>query len=670
MRPIKTHEYHTAGSETKQIRATIDLRNVAHVMNQMSDLYRNLPLALIREYSTNAWDSHVTAGVTRPIEVRLPDATSDNPVFEVQDFGVGMSMTDLEETYLSYGASDKQNSDLVTGWLGFGSKAGSAYAPLGWNVTAIQNGHKIMTTVAKDAEGVPVMHVLWEGPTTEDNGVTISIPVDPDDVYDFHKEAKDFFSYWDPGTVLVDGVEPESILHEEGVIWIEEDSLAVRPRGHFSVIIMGNVPYPVHRKTEWGHAVIAKVPMGSVEHTPSRESLKMTDLTEDTLDTVFDFANHFDEDAMVKQLLEIESPWKRLVLFSQVHDSLDYHQQRKYLTLVDKHLPKRWAEFERAFVYQPHKSKNAVAVTNKVGASTFNPRWEYRHDQTGVITGYPYTKVAAIASTRRHHLKEFAAFNNLSTIVVVPGALADFPYLDGWEGATATWDEIVEAFPQPKRVRGAGRVKTSYARWMAGLTNGFLEEDEWSPADGIILYAEENMAAYWSRRFPQAQVAALRSNQINKFTRLNPTAKHASKYQVERREELRGLITEEIKMARWAGRWSWLAEHVNEIDDEDIKAAVRIIESMKNGSKDALLQEMVRLEVDIPMPQRLLDLETRYPLLNELYDWKRERMLPEVFLYMNAKWGEIQVQKVVDEIMDALESIESINADVDDADVV
>ena len=52
-------------------------------------LYSNKILAVIRELSTNAYDSHVDAGVgDRAFEVHLP--TRLEPFFHVRDFGTSM----------------------------------------------------------------------------------------------------------------------------------------------------------------------------------------------------------------------------------------------------------------------------------------------------------------------------------------------------------------------------------------------------------------------------------------------------------------------------------------------------------------------------------------------------------------------------------------------------
>lgn len=68
------------GGET--VAMSVDAASMAHVMSILTDLYSDPVLAVIREYSTNAFDSHVEAGVQRPIEVSLPNAMSPSSRFE------------------------------------------------------------------------------------------------------------------------------------------------------------------------------------------------------------------------------------------------------------------------------------------------------------------------------------------------------------------------------------------------------------------------------------------------------------------------------------------------------------------------------------------------------------------------------------------------------------
>jgi hypothetical protein len=48
------------------IAMSIDPGSVMHIMSVLTDLYSDPEAACIREYSTNALDSHIDAGISRP----------------------------------------------------------------------------------------------------------------------------------------------------------------------------------------------------------------------------------------------------------------------------------------------------------------------------------------------------------------------------------------------------------------------------------------------------------------------------------------------------------------------------------------------------------------------------------------------------------------------------
>src|SRR5688572_9715845 len=75
------------------------------VMMTQAKLYSDVTTAIIREYSTNAYDAHVMAGVSDPIEVTLPSMMS--PEFIIRDHGVGMSLEDFRQIYTRFGISNK-----------------------------------------------------------------------------------------------------------------------------------------------------------------------------------------------------------------------------------------------------------------------------------------------------------------------------------------------------------------------------------------------------------------------------------------------------------------------------------------------------------------------------------------------------------------------------------
>ncbi len=175
---------------------SIDPSGMAHVMSVLTNLYADAPLAVLREYATNARDSHVAAGTDRPIEVNLPSDL--NPTLVIRDFGVGLSEAEIIDVYARYGASTKRDTNDQVGAFGLGCK--SAFT-LGQQfvVTAVKGGQRTVALFAVGGDGAGGVTVLGRTCTDEPNGVLVSIGVP--DVAQMRRAATGFSGTWEPGTV-------------------------------------------------------------------------------------------------------------------------------------------------------------------------------------------------------------------------------------------------------------------------------------------------------------------------------------------------------------------------------------------------------------------------------------------------------------------------------------
>lgn len=267
----------------------LDQSSLVHLMSVLTDLYSDPAGAVIREYATNAFDSHREAGIDDPIEVELPSAL--NPVFIVRDHGIGMSKDEIEKNYGQYGYSSKRETNDQVGMLGLGCKSALTYTSQ-FTLTAVKDGLRTVVLITRDEQGVGRLQVIGEPSTTDDrNGVEISIPVNDWD--EIECKARQFFTYWEPGTVLINGVEPASVFDNDDYIVLDPDVLI---RKTFSRtdnrIIMGNVPYRFdlpYGTLPHNWEVVARVPIGTVAFTPSREDLMDTDVTRDTIQSMVRF---------------------------------------------------------------------------------------------------------------------------------------------------------------------------------------------------------------------------------------------------------------------------------------------------------------------------------------------------------------------------------------------
>jgi hypothetical protein len=270
----------------------VDASALVHLMSILTDLYSDPTATVIREYASNARDSHIAAGNDDPIIVTLP--STFDPTYVVRDHGVGLSEDDLEYVCALYGASTKRDNDEETGMLGLGFKSALAYTGQ-FTVVGVKNGVKSTAVLSRKENGSGKLDFLPPTLTDEPNGVEVRIPVD-NHLGDFNHKARTFFQYWKPGTVLVDGEELSLHTQEDG-LWLSDDVLIVESQDYRhteDIVVMGGVSYPVrshHALTPQlrrGYAVVW-VPMGSVSFPPAREELTYSPQTEATLDKARQF---------------------------------------------------------------------------------------------------------------------------------------------------------------------------------------------------------------------------------------------------------------------------------------------------------------------------------------------------------------------------------------------
>lgn len=150
-----------------------------------SNLYSDPISSLIREYTSNALDSHKEAGVEEPIIVSLKkDINNENQYFfSVQDFGVGISKERFYDVFLNLASSTKRESNDFIGMWGLGRLSGLSYTNQ-VTFTSIHNGIKTIYIMYKDGNKINIDETI-SIKTEERNGVTIKINVKKNDLDDF-----------------------------------------------------------------------------------------------------------------------------------------------------------------------------------------------------------------------------------------------------------------------------------------------------------------------------------------------------------------------------------------------------------------------------------------------------------------------------------------------------
>jgi hypothetical protein len=263
----------------ERVDLTIAPEAMQHIMGLLTNLYSDNEAAPLREYSTNARDSHIEAGIDRPIEVTLPARLA--PFLRIKDYGVGLSVKDIHDIYSRYGASTKRDTNEQVGMLGLGCKSALAYTNQ-FTMVAVKDRVKVQAQISRDSEGSGGITIVDTSATNDPSGVEIIIPAK--NVNNFERKAAKFFQYWPKGSVLVNGEEPKHIT--DNALPITDNIYLVRNYDSSNMIVMGGVPYPADLGSPYGYELVAFVNIGDINFTPSREALQYTAKTKATIERI------------------------------------------------------------------------------------------------------------------------------------------------------------------------------------------------------------------------------------------------------------------------------------------------------------------------------------------------------------------------------------------------
>ena len=209
-----------------------------------SNLYTDKILAIVREVSVNAQDSHIAAHNPQPFIIHLPNTLE--PYFSVKDFGTGLSEEMMETVYTTYFESTKTESNDFTGCLGLGSKTPMSYTD-SFTVISRFDGEKITYNIFLNQNGIPSIARLHQEPTTEHNGLEVVVPVKEKDFNEFRLKAQQIFKrFQNPPEIIGNSnykLEPVThSMHGEG--WALRSPVDEYNQGS-AVAVMGSVGYRI-----------------------------------------------------------------------------------------------------------------------------------------------------------------------------------------------------------------------------------------------------------------------------------------------------------------------------------------------------------------------------------------------------------------------------------------
>lgn len=288
-------------------------------------LYSDKVLAIVRELSTNAYDSHVMAGTqNKPFTIHLPNTLEK--YFSIRDYGVGLSKDDIFNVYTKYFESDKTDSNDYVGCLGLGSKSPFSYTD-SFTVVSFYNGKKFTYNAYINEEQLPTIALMNEQKTDEDNGLEVIVNVKQQDIYEFCNKAELIYKYFDcPINITGSAVTINKPKYE---FKTTRFGAVKRDRWGSSDIygIMGNVAYKIDlnkldhqiRNTFMSLGsfnIFLKI--GEVEITASREAISYTKGTIQSLNKIFKDVEAELRKYVDDKLASCTTMWEAAIVFNSL----------------------------------------------------------------------------------------------------------------------------------------------------------------------------------------------------------------------------------------------------------------------------------------------------------------------------------------------------------------
>lgn len=276
------------GETQETVKMSLDLDSAQVLMQMLSkNLYSDAIGSTIRECASNALDSHRRAGSGAPIIVSFKrNAQADTYEFAVQDFGIGLDADDVRNIISKYGKSTKRDSNTELGMMGLGFKAPLAYSSSFYFV-ARKNGmeRKYMMYEGEDTNSIDL---LYEIPTTEENGVKVIVPVNYYDRHSFHNKIKEQLAYFENVYFDVEPLGSYTVPNDFTIYRGEHfqySSLATNNDMH---LCLDNVSYPI----DWEKLGIDRIGIklalrfslsDGLFPTPNREAIRYTKEAKETI---------------------------------------------------------------------------------------------------------------------------------------------------------------------------------------------------------------------------------------------------------------------------------------------------------------------------------------------------------------------------------------------------
>lgn len=243
-----------------------------------ADMYEDQLLAMIRELLSNGRDAQKEAGTTDiPMQLQLPNTFE--PFLCFRDFGTGLTYQQMFDIYLTYGASTKRDSNDYIGMFGIGSKSPLSYTD-NFLVSSFINGEESQYNIYMDS-GIPSIALMFTRPTTEKDGLKISIAINQKDFVAIKNRAQHFLKLFN---FPVEVTGQSDFNFECPKLFEDENYMLVSNYRNGAFALMGGVTYELSsqvfeslRETINADTIILSFELGELNVAGSRERLSFVE---------------------------------------------------------------------------------------------------------------------------------------------------------------------------------------------------------------------------------------------------------------------------------------------------------------------------------------------------------------------------------------------------------
>jgi len=228
---------------------SIDQESLGVLFKGFSDgLYSNKIGSIVREITSNCFDSHIEAGITRPVSIEMlaPDPYTGTPGnISFIDFGVGLSPDRIKNVYSKYFASTKRATNAQIGGFGIGAKSPLSYTDSFMAITRFE-GIEYVYIIHRGVK-VPQIELIEKNPTDKHNGTEVKIPIkNVNDFNTFKKEIKTQLTFFDNINFINCGMDNNYKLYQGKHFIVRWDkSFDKNSERNEPSICLGKVKYPI-----------------------------------------------------------------------------------------------------------------------------------------------------------------------------------------------------------------------------------------------------------------------------------------------------------------------------------------------------------------------------------------------------------------------------------------